>query len=351
MTRVVAVRLDSEGDVLLCGPAVRALAATGDVDLLASPAGAAAGRLLPGVRDVLVFDAPWSGYVPPPVDATRVARTVAELAARRYERAVVLTSAHQSPLPTALLLRLAGVRFVAADCDDYPGSLLDLRHRRAQGRHEVQAALDLAVAAGGRPVPTPDGRPGDALAVRTPLPDVSALLPGRPFVVLHPGASVPARAPAPDHATALAVALAAAGRHVVVTGGPTERALTAHVAEAARTAAHAPVTDLGGRTDLAALAAVLAAADAVVVGNTGPAHLAAAVGTPVVSLFAPVVPADRWRPWGVPHVVLGDQEAPCAATRARACPVPGHPCLTGIDPRAVVDAVDRLAPVRQGVPA
>ena len=66
-----------------------------------------------------------------------------------------------------------------------------------------------------------------------------------------------------------------------------------------------------------------AGAEAVVVGNTGPAHLAAAVGTPVVSLFAPVVPAARWRPWGVPHVLLGDQEAACRATaRTR---VPGRP--------------------------
>ncbi len=56
---------------------------------------------------------------------------------------------------------------------------------------------------------------------------------------------------------------------------------------------------------------MLRGAEAVVVGNTGPAHLAAAVGTPVVSLFAPVVPAARWHPWGVPHVLLGDQEAAC----------------------------------------
>ena len=77
-------------------------------------------------------------------------------------------------------------------------------------------------------------------------------------------------------------------------------------------------------------------------GNTGPAHLAAAVGTPVVSLFAPVVPAGRWAPWRVRSVVLGDQAAACAGTRARECPVPGHPCLTGVAPADVADAVTRL---------
>ena len=85
-------------------------------------------------------------------------------------------------------------------------------------------------------------------------------------------------------------------------------------------------------------------ADCVVVGNTGPAHLAAAVGTPVVSLFAPVVPAERWRPWQVPHVLLGDQGAACALSRARRCPVPDHPCLDGVPVEDAVAAVQSLVP-------
>jgi ADP-heptose:LPS heptosyltransferase len=122
---------------------------------------------------------------------------------------------------------------------------------------------------------------------------------------------------------------------VLVTGGPGERELTARVA-----GRHG--LDLGGRTDAATLSGVLSRARAVVTGNTGPAHLAAAVGAPVVCLFAPVVPAERWRPWGVPHVLLGDQEAPCADSRARTCPLPGHPCLdtvTGLDVLAAVEKV------------
>jgi ADP-heptose:LPS heptosyltransferase len=84
-----------------------------------------------------------------------------------------------------------------------------------------------------------------------------------------------------------------------------------------------------------------------VAGNTGPAHLAAAVGTPVVPLFAPVVPAARWAPYGVPTVLLGDQDAPCRDTRARECPVPGHPCLTSVTPQDVVAAVEKLCTVEQ----
>jgi ADP-heptose:LPS heptosyltransferase len=127
---------------------------------------------------------------------------------------------------------------------------------------------------------------------------------------------------------------------VVVTGAPAERELTARVAGGAAGRA----LDLGGATTLGGLAGVLAGADAVVVGNTGPAHLAAAVGTPVVSLFAPTVPAARWRPWAVAHELLF-AAVPCAGCRARACPVAGHPCLSRVTVGDVVAAVQRLAPV------
>src|SRR5581483_9383698 len=120
---------------------------------------------------------------------------------------------------------------------------------------------------------------------------------------------------------------------------PGERALTARVAGGAP---GRPVLDLGGATGLDELAEVLAGADVVVVGNTGPAHLAAAVDTPVVSLFAPTVPAARWRPWGVPHRLLGEQTIPCAGCRARVCPAPGHPCLGAVRVEDVVGAVEAL---------
>ncbi|GGG62583.1 glycosyl transferase [Kocuria dechangensis] len=348
MGRTLAVRLDSDGDVLLTGPAIRALARIGNpVDVLASPSGAAAARLLPDVADVLVHSAPWSGFRPPAVDRDATLGLVDDLAARGYDLAVVFTSFHQSPLPMALLARLAGIGRVVATSEDYPGSLLDVRHRRADppgGGHEVEAAMEVAVAAGAPESAEEDLR----LAVRRPLPplprELADRLGGRGFVVLHPGASVPSRGLTPEHAGALAAGLAAAGHAVVVTGGPGERGLAAATVAAARAAVPGgTVLDLAGRTDLPGLAGVLAAARCVVVGNTGPAHLAAAVGTPVVSLFSPVVPPERWAPYGVPVVLLGDQGAACRGSRARECPVPGHPCLSSVPPAAVVGAVERLA--------
>ena len=348
MGRTLAVRLDSDGDVLLCGPALTLLAETGDeVDLLVSSQGLAAAGLLPAVSEVLVHDAPWSGFRPPPVDRAATAELVERITSGGYDRAVVFTSFHQSPLPMSLLLRLAGVPFIAAASVDYPGSLLDVRVRREDppgGGHEVEAAVEIAVAAGAR---RPARIPG--LAVRHPLPDVTDLLPGdgRDLVVVHPGASVPARSLTPDHAGRIVAALRDAGYLVAVTGGPGERDLVARTLAACPGGTGGGVLDLAGRTDLAQLAAVLERAAVVVVGNTGPAHLAAAVGTPVVSLFSPVVPADRWAPWGVPVRLLGDQHAPCRDTRARECPVDGHPCLTGVPPDEVVAAVTGLATERR----
>jgi ADP-heptose:LPS heptosyltransferase len=170
--------------------------------------------------------------------------------------------------------------------------------------------------------------------VHTP-PDVRHLTGEGPYLVLHPGATVPARRWPADRCAAAVRALSAAGHRVLVTGGPGEVDLTAEVSGTEG-------TDLGGTTGLAELAGVLAGADAVIVGNTGPAHLAAAVGTPVVSLFSPVVPAVRWAPYRVPTVLLGDQDAQCRSTRARECPLPGHPCLTTVTAEDVVAAVNEL---------
>jgi ADP-heptose:LPS heptosyltransferase len=330
---MLAVRPDNAGDVLVTGPALRA-AANGfdEVVLLAGPQGADAGRLLPGVDDVIEWRCPWIDATPPPVDADDLATLVVTLRERRFDAALVFTSFHQSALPTALVLRMAGIPWIGAISDDYPGALLDLRHRGDDDIPEPERALSLSTAAGLVLPPGDDG----ALRLRTPLSDRRRFVDDFPYVVLHPGTSVPARAWPAHRFAQCCRALVTSGWQVVVTGAPSERELTASVV--AGTAAR----DLGGRTTLAELAAVLAGAQAVVVGNTGPAHLAAAVGTPVVSLFAPTVSSVRWAPYKVPYVLLGDQQAACRDSRATRCPVPGHPCLAGVTSADVVKALDTL---------
>jgi len=326
---VLAVRQDSCGDVLLAGPALRAMRAGATrLTLLCAPAGVAAARTLPGVDDVLVAPAPWIAADAPAVDSAQIAALVVDLRARRFDRALIFTSFHQSPLPMALVLRLAGVPWVGAISVDYPGSLLDLRHRTGDDVHEVARALELARAAGYSLPPGDDG----GLRMRV---EAMANSGTEPYVVVHPGATVPARAWAPARNRALVAALRARGTRVVVTGGADERDLCAYVAGD-------DAEDRSGRTTFAQLAGTIAAARAIVVGNTGAAHVAAAVGTPTVSLFPPTIPASRFRPWRVPHELLGDQSVPCAGCRAKVCPLPVQICLDVVTVGDVLFALDEL---------
>jgi ADP-heptose:LPS heptosyltransferase len=330
---VLAVRQDNNGDVLLMGPALRALAARATrLTLVCGPSGSAAAHALPGIDEVIVFEAAWIEANPHAVERASADAFVARVAALRIDEAVIFTSFHQSPLPAALLLRMAGVPRIAAISEDYPGALLDVRHRGVpDDLHEVERALSLAGAAGYAPPPHDEGRLAMRVAERNPVARLA------PYVVVHPGATVPARAWDPRANRDLVGALAARGETVIVTGGADERELCAYVAGD-------DATNLAGATDFTTLARVIAHADALVVGNTGAAHVAAAVGTPVVSLFPPTVPAARFRPWMVRHALLGDQEIACRGCRARSCPLVDQPCLGVV---TVGDVLAALAAVRK----
>src|SRR3954463_13468559 len=104
-SHVLVARLDSVGDILLAGPAVRAVAASATkVTMLVGRGRSAVARLLPGVDDVLEYDAPWVVAEPGPLDPAAVDALVTAVRAADVDAALVLTSFHQSPLPLALLL-------------------------------------------------------------------------------------------------------------------------------------------------------------------------------------------------------------------------------------------------------
>ncbi len=330
MKRFLAIRQDNNGDVTLVGPALRALAAHGPVTLVCGPSGEGAARLLPAVDEVLVARADWIEGRPQPIDAAAIAEHVARYAATRANEAFVFTSFHQSPLPTALLLRLAGISHIAAISVDYPGSLLDLRVCLDDDIHEVERALALVGAAG---YPLRAGDDG-ALAYRA-LPPRDHRLPAR-YVALQPGASVPARAWNTQKLHALVARLRQRGEQIVLLGSAGERDRSRAIA------GDSGAIDLTGTTTYAAFAAAIRDATALVVGNSSGMHVAAAVGTPLVTIFPPTIPLVRFAPWHVPHVVLGDQTIACAGCRSRTCPLPGQPCTGCVEVDDVLAALAML---------
>ena len=117
--------------------------------------------------------------------------------------------------------------------------------------------------------------------------------------------------------------------HVVLLGAPVDAPSAAAVTE------RAPAASLVGRDRPALLSALLSELDALVSGDTGVAHLAAALGTPAVTLFGPTDPGLS-APRGPARVLT--HPVPCAPCFYRTCPI-DHPCLRDLAPARVRDAV------------
>lgn len=341
LDRLLVVRPDNLGDVLLAGPAVAALRAAAPrarIDLLASPAGAAGAQLLSEIDDVVVARVSWQQIAvtaePPDVEL------VARIAARRYAAAVVLTSFSQSPWPAGYALQRAGVPLRAGMSKEFGGTALTHWVPSVDdGLHQADRALRLLAALG---VPTEAIPPTlHATVPAAAAEHVSAALrgrgldPGEPYAVVLPGASCPARRWPAQRFRAATELLAAQGLPVVVTGPAAERDLVAAVA--ADTPA---VVASAGAFAVPELAALLSGAAVAVTNNSGGMHLADAVGTPVVALFAGTEEEGQYRPRSVPSAVLRVPTS-CSPCRQFRCPFDLE-CLA-VPPRDVAAAALRLA--------
>ena len=349
--RVLAVRLDGMGDVLMTGPAIRALrdARPGRrVTLLTSPAGAEVARLMPGVDEVIVHEPPWMKATPPRASSASDHALLARLREGGFDGAVVFAVHTQSPVAPALLCYLADIPLRLAHCRENSYQLLTdwVREPEPEGglRHEVRRQLDLVAHAGCaarderlRVAVPPEAAEaaGEALARRG--------LGDRPWAVLHPGATAPSRRYPPAAYAAVARTLVRVhGWRVVLVGGPGDAATLDAIAAAA------PVERLDG-SGVEGLAALLARAPMLIANNSGPAHLAAAVGTPVVSLYA--LTNLQHAPWRVPGRVLA-RDVPCRECLRSVCPEGHHRCLEGVPPEAVVRAaLNLMRELRSGAAA
>lgn len=331
--RVLALRLDNLGDLLMTTPALAALKETwpdAHLTLLASPAGAAAAAHLPFVDEAWRFEAPWVGagaHAASPGLAE--AGLLVRLADGGFDAAVIFGVCTQSPLPAALLCRMAGIPLRLAHCRENPYALLtdwipEPDTVADTMRHEVRRQLDLVATVGWR---TRDERlrftlhEADRRAVAERL-AAAGLAPGARYAVLHPGASAPSRRWPAERFGLVGRALADAGFAVVVAGDAGDGAQRAE----ALAAMQRPALDVGA-TSLGELAALIGGAAVLVANNSGPAHLAAALGTPVVVLYALTNPQHT--PWQVPARVLS-RSVPCRWCLKSRCPQVHHECLAGV---------------------
>lgn len=342
---VLCVRLDHIGDVLMSTPAMAALRAgrrDRRVTLLTSSAGAAISPLIPVIDDVIAYDAPWMKVTPPRANSGPEYAMVERLRAGRFDAAVIFTVYSQNPLPPAMLCYLADIPVRLAHCRENPYQLLtdwvpETEPERGI-RHEVRRQLDLVATVGCR---VADKR----MTLRVPndaVPRADALLAGvgiepcRPWIIVHPGATAPSRRyPAGGFAAVARRLVAESGWQVLFTGTEPERELIARIQRMAGVPTHALV----GRASLAEFAALIARAPLLLSNNTGPAHIAAALGTPVVDLYALTNPQHT--PWGGPNRVLS-HDVPCKYCYKSICPMGHHDCLRRVAPDTVVAAIHDL---------
>ena len=348
--RVLVVRLDNLGDVLVTTPAIHAVrTALPDVEitLLASPVGAQVGRLNPDIDDVIVYEAPWiDPWQQLPHAPARELAMVERLRADRFDAGIIFTSYRQSALPAAYLLYLAGIPLRLGSSLDAAGSLLTTRHKHVERLvHEVERNLELVGQVGISPAErelvlrVPEAAKHHAAALRGEFDPASG--DRRPLVVVHPGCSMPARTyPAECYVEAIESLVAALGVTVALTGSESECELTNRIVAALDPATRTRVRDLAGRLTFPELCGLIEAADLVVTNNTGPMHIAAATRTPVIALFALTNPPEQWGPWRVPHRLLNHDVA-CRICYSRVCPH-HQECLRAVTPAEIVAAAREL---------
>lgn len=338
---ILAVRMDNIGDVVMLGPALRSVKAAmpdSRITLLGSPAGVQAAPLLPWIDDVIEWRSVWQdvgGRMA--FDPGREENLVALLRERQFDAALIFTSFSQTPHVPAYVCYLAGIPLRAGESKEFGGSVLSYELRGAtDDLHQVDRNLRLVESLG---FPVTDRSlevaitEADRLAAAD-LFTMAGIALDQPIVLLHPGASAAARRYRTEGYTEAAKMFVESGWQVVVTGTDREAEIVSAVVRDVQ-----GVIMVVGNTTLGQYAAMIEAASVVVCGNTLPLHLADAVNTPVVALYAGTDLESQWEPRYAACEILR-RPTPCYPCYRFDCQI-GHPCLD-IAAEEIVVAASRL---------
>ena len=336
--RLLVMRLDNIGDVVMTGPVLRALKENlpeASLTLMASPGGSKAASLLPWVDDVLTWRVVWQDLGRLSLDPTRELEMISAIKAGGYDGAVVLTSFKQTPHPAGYACYLAGIPLRLGESKEWGGGVLtDEVSAAPDDLHQAERNLRLVESAGFRVRDRSLGLrvPEEARRLVAGLLKKRGLPPGSPYLLLNPWTSARSRNyPTDRFALAARRVSRETGWPVVVSGTGADRdrgsGLFGLLGDRG--------VDLIGQTDLTGLAALVEGASLLLTSNTSTMHIADALGTPQVVTFAGTELEEQWRPRHVPHRLLR-RETSCSPCYAFTCPY-SQECLD-IPPGEVTEA-------------
>ncbi len=336
--RLLVMRLDNIGDVVMTAPVLRALKENlpeASITLMASPGGSKATTLLPWVDEVLTWRVLWQDLGSLPFDPAREWELVDTLRAGSYDAAVILTSFKQTPHAAAYACYLAGIPLRLGESKEWGGGVLTHEAPPSpEELHQVERNLHLIEAVGFHITDR-------SLSIRVPhqaRESTAGLLEARgvpantPYLLLNPWASAQARTYPVDRFARAAHGLSIeTGWPVVVTGTEADRERGGGLLTILGNRA----VDLVGATSLPELAVLVEGARLVLTNNTSTMHLLDALRTPGVVLFSGTELEEQWRPRHTPHRLLR-RETCCSPCYAFTCPY-NLECLD-IPPEEVIQA-------------
>lgn len=330
LKNILAIRLDNIGDVVMLGPALRAIKEAYPrtrLTLMASPAGSQVAPLLPWVDEVMTWRAAWQDIAKNvPVVPEREWELFDLLSRRKFDAAFIFTSFSQSPYPPAYACYLAGIPIRAGQSREFGGRLLSHWVKPpADSSYQVERNLNL-LRGTGLPVRSSDLElhvpPETRLQAEKILTEAGLhKTPDgefQPFVALAPGASAASRRY--DQARFAEVArelVAETGLPVVLIGS--QREAGSFPAMEALTRQENSVISLIGKTSLPEMAAIIQQSTLVIANNSGSIHIAAAFDRPMVILYSGTDLLEHWAPPLAQSLIL-TRLVTCAPCYSFQCP-------------------------------
>jgi lipopolysaccharide heptosyltransferase II len=327
--RILFIRIDRVGDMVLSTPAIRALKEgfpSSELTVLAGPAAAPLLEHNPHAGNVIVYD------------RSRGFRAKAALAKdlRRMRFDLAVDPYDDRELETAWIAGASGAPLrIGYPCGGREAFLNRVVKRPHPNQHMVETVMGVLKPLG---IPTSSFRPeifltaSEVEGARRWLAQEGSG--AEPFVAIHPGAFYETQRWPAEYYAALADRIMETGRfRAILFGGPGDEKIVDRILSLTRTRIIRCVT-----ADIRLFAARLSQCRLLVCNNSGPLHVGAALGVPTVSFMGPTE-RQRWYPRGERHVVLRIDELPCIGCNAGTCRIGTHDCMQKIRPERVMEVI------------